>query len=210
MAAGDLFLYFLLPLGPFRPGGSFNFYDIGGNFQTMKANQLYLYLLIFVFCLCAVPADGLAQEMKIGVINMEQVVRGSEAGKQAMKKLQKKFEGIQKKLKAKQDKLKAFKKEIDQKASLMNEESRIKKQRQLQRQFAEYKQDEEDAKIEMQQAESKLMEPIIKQLEKVVTKMGKDEKFTLILEKNMPGMYYISPDIDITQKVIKKINAGAK
>ncbi len=176
----------------------------------MEAKQFYLCFLIFVFCASAAPANVRAQDIKIGVINMQQVVRGSEAGKKAEKQLRKKFEAIQKKLKAKQEKLKAFKKEIDQKASLMNEESRIKKQRQLQRQFAEYKQDEEDAKIEMQQAEAKLMEPIVKQLEKVVTKMGKDEKFTLILEKNMPGMYYISPDIDITQKVIKKINAGAK
>jgi outer membrane protein len=177
----------------------------------MDKKQFFSILVIFLFGAGLMPAGSqAAQDIKIAVINMQQVVRGSQAGKRAMKMLQKKFDSVQKKLKAKQDKLKAFKKDIEQKASLMNEESRIKKQRQLQRQFAEYRQDEEDAKVEMQQEEAKLMEPIVKQLEKIITKMGKDEKYTLILEKNMPGMYYISPAVDITEKVIKKINSGSK
>ncbi len=174
----------------------------------MDIRRFFTLVAVLVFATAFMPSlSCAASDMKIGVINMQQVVRGSKAGKDAMAKLQKKFEKVQKSLKAKQDKLKKLKKEFDQKASLMNEESRIKKQRQLQRKFAEYKQDEEDAKVEMQQEEAKLMEPIVKKLEKVVAKIGKEEKFTLILEKNMPGMYYISPNIDITQKVIKKFNA---
>lgn len=177
----------------------------------MNMKWRYSTLIILLLAVGLVPSRSQAAgNLKIGVVNMQQVVRGSKAGKKAMGHLQKKFETIQKKFKGKQEKLKAFKKEFDQKAKLMNEESRIKKQRQLQRRFAEYKQDEEDAKVEMQQAEAKLMEPIVKQLEKVITKMGKDEKYTLIIEKNMPGMYFISPDVDITQKVIKKFNASAK
>ncbi len=167
----------------------------------------FFSLVIILFFVAALPCVSHAGQIKIGVINMQQVVRGSKAGKRAMAQLQKKFQSVQKKLKAKQDKLKAFKKELDQKASLMNEESRIRKQRQLQRQFAEYRQDEEDAKVEMQQEEAKLMEPIVKKLEKIVVKMGKEEKYTLILEKNMPGMYYVAPSVDITKKVIKKFNS---
>lgn len=175
----------------------------------MEIRRFFVFLVIFLFFTTFLPTiTQAASDIKIGIINMQQVVRGSKSGKKAMAQLQKKFESVQKKLKAKQDKLKAFKKEIDQKASLMNEESRIKKQRQLQRQFAEYRQDEEDAKVEMQQEEAKLMEPIVKKLEKIIVKMGKDEKYTLILEKNMPGMYYISPKVDITEKVIKKFNAA--
>lgn len=187
------------------------FNNSGGIFQVMNIKRFYSTLIILLFVAGLMPSQGQAAEnFKIGVINMQQVVRGSQAGKKAMGHLQKKFETIKKKLKGKQDKLKAFKKDIDQKAKLMNEESRVKKQRQLQRRFTEYKQDEEDAKVEMQQEEAKLMEPIVKQLERIITKMGKDEKYTLILEKNMPGMYFISPEVDITQKVIKKFNAGAK
>ncbi len=175
----------------------------------MKIRHLFVLLTIFVFTAAFTPSvTHAADSIKIGVINMQQVVRGSKAGKQAMAKLQKKFEKVQKELKAKQDKLKKLKKEFDQKASLMNEESRIKQQRKLQRKLAEYRQDEEDAKVEMQQEEAKLMEPIVKKLEKVVTKIGKDENFTMILEKNMPGMYYMSPKIDITQMVIKKFNSA--
>ena len=140
----------------------------------MDIKRFFTVVAILCFVAALMPETGIAANgVKIGVINMQQVVRGSKAGKQAMTQLQKKFEKVQKSLKAKQDKLKKLKKEFDQKASLMNEESRIKKQRQLQRKFAEYKQDEEDAKIEMQQEEAKLMEPIVKKLEKVVEKIGK-------------------------------------
>ena len=67
----------------------------------------------------------------------------------------------------------------------------------------DFKDQSDDAQFEMRQAEAKVMNPILKVLEKVVTKIGENGNYSLILENNMPGLYYVSPTIDITDTVIK-------
>jgi outer membrane protein len=55
----------------------------------------------------------------------------------------------------------------------------------------------------MKEYEKKMLDPVFKELEKVIDKFVSTEKYDLILEKNQPGIYYASPEIDITQKIIK-------
>lgn len=158
----------------------------------------------FLACLSPWPAgaaDG--PPVKIGVINMQKVVRQSEAGKAAMEKLNKKFSRLQKELQAKQEELKAFKEDMEKKAPLMSEDARAEKERQYKKMVREYKSRSDDAQFEMRQAENKTMEPILKELEKVVTKIAKQGHYAIILEKNMPGLYYVSPQVDLTDEVIK-------
>ncbi|RKX61647.1 MAG: hypothetical protein DRP37_03525 [Thermodesulfobacteriota bacterium] len=162
---------------------------------------LLIFLWTTVLC-CNVTAEETAQ-VKIAVINMQKVVRKSVAGQKAMKKLNKKFENLQKKLRAKQDKLKAFKEDLGEKVPLMNEDAKAEKEREYKKAIRDFKDQSDDAQFEMRQAESKSMEPVLKELEKVVTRIGEKGGYTLILEKNMPGIYFNASEVDITDEVIK-------
>ncbi len=149
-----------------------------------------------------------AEDGRIAVIDMQKVLRTSAAGKKAMSELNKKFEVLKKQLQAKQAKLKAFKQDMQKKGALMNEEARAEKERQYKKMLREFKDKSDDAQYEMQQAQAKKMEPILKQLEKVINKIGKDKHYVIIMEKNMPGIYYNSPAADITDHVIKVFNSS--
>lgn len=169
---------------------------------------LLIFLLTAVLC-CSVPAGETAQA-KIAIINMQKVVRKSVAGQKAMEELNKKFEGLQKKLKVKQDELTAFKDDFEKKGPLMNEEARAEKERELKKALRDFKDQSDDAQFEMRQAESKSMEPVLKELEKVVTRIGEEGGYTIILEKNMPGIYFNTSNIDITDEVIKAYDNEVK
>ncbi len=172
------------------------------NFITKNFAVGCLCALLFVsFTMPCLQAN--AQNSQIAVINMQKVLRNSKAGKKAMAELNKKFEVLKKQLQAKQKALQAFKKDMEKKAPLMNEDARAEKERQYKKMLREFKDKSDDAQYEMRQAESKKMEPILKQLEKVVTKIGKSKHYLVIMEKNMPGIYYTSPSADITDQVIK-------
>ena len=54
------------------------------------------------------------------------------------------------------------------------------------------------------------MEPVLKELEKVVTHIGEEGGYTLILEKNMPGIYFNASEVDITDEVIKAYDNEVK
>jgi outer membrane protein len=169
---------------------------------------LLVFLLAAVLC-CSVTAEETAQ-VKIAVINMQKVVRKSVAGQKAMEKLNKKFENLQEKLRAKQDEIKAFKEDLEKKGPLMNEAAKAEKEREYKKALRNFKDESDDAQFEMRQAESKSMEPVLKELEKVVSHIGEKHSYTLILEKNMPGIYFIDSGVDITDEVIKAYDNEVK
>lgn len=169
-------------------------------FRRAAACSLGIFLL---FAVIMATSLVYAQSSQIAVVNMQKVLRSSKAGKKAMQELNKKFERLKKQLQAKQKALQAFKSEMEKKGPLMNEEARAEKERQYKKMLREFKDKSDDAQFEMRQAESKRMEPILKKLEKVVNKIGKDKGYLVIMEKNMPGIYYTAPGADITDMVIK-------
>ncbi len=165
-------------------------------------------LLLLVAMSLAVPSALAAGG--IAVIELQKVVRQSEAGKAAMAKLNKKLQKLQAELKQKQQEIKAFKEDLDKKGPLLSADARAEKERQLQKMIRDYKEKSDDAQFEMKQAESKVMEPIFKVIENVVNEYGKKHGYSLILEKNMPGLYYFAPSVDITDQIIKAYNARSQ
>lgn len=167
-----------------------------------KKNKLITAVSVFLFFLLT-SFSAEAGSIKIATINMQKVVRESALGKKVMEELNQKFEALKQKLKARQDEINSFKTNLAKKAPLMSEDARVEKERELQKMLRDFKEKSDDAQFEMRQAESKHMEPILKKLEKVVTKFGKDGKYTMILEENMPGIYYFDSSVDVTAKVTK-------
>jgi outer membrane protein len=159
-------------------------------------------LFTAVLCYSTVYAEE-AKQIKIAVIDMQRVVRTSTAGQKAVENLNIKFESLQKQLREKQDEIKALKEELEKKGPLMNEVARAEKEREYRKALRDFKEESDDAQFEMRQAESKSMEPILKELEKIVNRIGREDRYTLILETNMPGIYYNDTSIDITDEVIK-------
>ncbi len=173
----------------------------------MKIGSIFLSSILVPLLLAVFVLEGdlyAAQlQQEIAVINMQKVVRKSAAGRKAMEKLNKKFEKLQSELKKKQEEIKAFKEDLEKKGPLMSEEARAEKEREYKKMVRDFKEQSDDAQYEMRQAESKLMEPIFKVIENLVNRIGKEKGYALILEKNMPGVYYTGPGVDITDDVIK-------
>ncbi len=170
--------------------------------SLVRRPGLLTLALLLLAAFCWGPLDASAAG-KVAVIDMQKVVRKSAAGKKAMEKLNKKFETLQGQLKKMQEEIKAFKDDMEKKGPLMNAEAKADKEREYKKMVRDFKEKSDDAQYEMKQAEAKLMEPIFKVIENVVTELGKKEGYTIILEKNMPGMYFSSQAADITDMVIK-------
>jgi outer membrane protein len=63
----------------------------------------------------------------------------------------------------------------------------------------------EDARFEMKQMQDKELEPILKALEKVVDKYGKDNGYSAIMDSKN-GVIYFDSKIDISDVLVKKLN----
>jgi outer membrane protein len=159
---------------------------------------------VLLACVGFVVAECPAAEMKIGVINVQKVLLTCEAGKKAKEKVDLKMKELQGTFKQDEEALKTLQDEIKKKSSAWSEEKKAEKVREYQKNGRELQVKTDDAKFEMKQLQDKEVEPILKALEKVVEKFGKDNKYTAVLESRN-GLYF-DDSIDITDTIIKKLN----
>ncbi len=144
--------------------------------------------------------------VKIGMIDIKRVINTSKYGQEVMEKLQKKYEELQAKLEAKGKELEALKDEIEKKSQLWSADMREKKQSEYQKKLRELKTLQEDAQFEMQEYEKKLLDPIFKELEGIIKSYVEKEKYDLIMERGQPGIYYVSPKVDISPVIVDLFN----
>jgi Skp family chaperone for outer membrane proteins len=78
----------------------------------------------------------------------------------------------------------------------------------LERRFRQYQRSGQDHQQELRQKEGELTGDILKELQQIVTDIGKAEKFTLIFERSQ--ILYNDQGIDITNKVIETFNKKNK
>lgn len=167
--------------------------------------KIYLKIFLVLILLTALAELGYAQSthsLKIGVLDIRKVVTSSKYGQEVMSQLQQKYNELSLKIQEKSKEIQALKEEIEKKGSLWSQEVREKKESEYQKMLRELKTMQEDAQFEMREYEKKLLDPVFKELEKVIDEFVKIEKYDLILEKNQPGIYHVSEELDLTAKII--------
>ena len=169
----------------------------------MNKNFLKLVFILIVFNLSLIKYVYAQNTLKIGVIDVKKVINNSKYGQEVMNQLQLKYNELSEKIQKKAKELQELKNEIEKKSSLWSQEVKEKKQLEYQKMLRELKGMQEDAQYEMKEYEKKMLDPVFKELEKVIKKFVQKEKYDLILEKNQPGIHYVSPEIDLTSKIIE-------
>lgn len=173
----------------------------------MNCNRIYVTgMAVLCFFLAAVTVN--AADLKIGTISIQDVIDDSLAGKEARKVMEAKQSELQPKFQEEQERLKEQAKEIEKKSSVWSEDVRTTKEREYQKNMREYQLKVEDAQYEMKQLEKKVLDPIFKQLQELITEIGKNKGLSLIFEKaKSGGLLYAEDSLDISQEVVKALDA---
>ena len=165
----------------------------------LLAAVLMFFLVGFTVSSC------FAADLKFGVMNVQQIIIGCDAGKTAKARFDKKMKELQTTFKAEEESLKALQAEIKKKSSAWSEEKKAQKAREFQKSGRELQAKTEDARFEMKRLQDKELEPILKALEQVVNKFGKDNGYTAIMDTKS-GVVYFNESIEISDTLVKKLN----
>ncbi|NPA40144.1 MAG: OmpH family outer membrane protein [Thermodesulfobacteria bacterium] len=168
--------------------------------------KLYGTLLLILFFSFLSFGVSFAQETKIGVIDVKEIVNECKYGQQIMQKLQNRYDELRAKLQKMVKKLQDLKKEIDTKSSLWSKDVKEKKQKEYEDLLKKIKQLQQESEIQMQEYQQKLLQPLFKKLEKVLKDYAEKNGYDLIIEKKQPGIYYVSNKIDLTSEMIKLLD----
>lgn len=163
--------------------------------------KLFLFL-----CMCIIlPVSAQAQDtIKIATLDVQKVLYTSEAGKKAssdFEALRKSKQSILDKKGEAIDKLKA---ELDKQASVLSLEAKKNKENELEQMLRDYQRTAQDSQAELKKKEAEVVEAILKGINTVAEKIGKEEGYILILERGL--VIYSNKEVDITDKVLKEFN----
>jgi outer membrane protein len=155
------------------------------------------------------PALVSAQErVKIGFIDFQRAITESAAGKKAKARFDAHVKKAESDLLKDKQELERLKSDFDKKGPLLKDDERRNLEADLQRRYVQYQRTMQDHQQELRQREGEMTQDIIKDLQQIVTDIGKMEKFTLIFERSQ--ILYHDQAIDITSKVIETFNSRAK
>lgn len=149
-------------------------------------------------------------ELKIASVDISKAVNETNAGKEAKKEISKEVEKFQRLIADKQKELQTLKETLEKQAAMLNPEARATKEKEYQTKTRDFQRWGEDYQNDLNQKRIEKERIISLSLQKVIQKLGADEGYTLILEKNEAIVLYASKVIDITDRVIKLHDAQKK
>jgi outer membrane protein len=151
-----------------------------------------------------------AADLKVGCVDIQRAVNECNAGKEAKKVITKEVEKFQRLIADRQKELQTMKESLDKQSPMLNPEARATKEKEYQSKLREFQRWGEDNQNEINQKRVEMERNISTGLQKVIQKVGADEGYTFILEKNETIVLFASKAIDITDRVIKAFDAQKK
>jgi len=153
----------------------------------------------------AFAAAAPAQELKIGYVNSDRVLREAVPAKAAQAKLEAEFGKRDKEINELASRLKAAADKLEKDAPTLAESERNRRQRELVDQDREFQRKRREFQEDLNQRKNEELAQLVERANKVVKQIFEAEKYDLILQE----VVFAGPRADITDKVIKALNAQA-
>ncbi|MCK9285073.1 MAG: OmpH family outer membrane protein [Rhodocyclaceae bacterium] len=159
-------------------------------------------MLVVVFTALAVLAGGSAfAEGKVGVINIERVMRDSEPAKRAMKKLEKEFEKRGQDLEKLRQQAQKMQEELEKNGATLAESQRKARERELADLSRDFQRKQRELNEDLNARRNEELQGVVDRTNKAIRAIAEKEGYDLVLQEAA----YFNPHIDITEKVIKAL-----
>jgi len=161
-----------------------------------------ILLAAVLTALGAAPAAAQAPGGKFGFVHTERVLRDSIPAQRAQKKIEAEFQKRDRELAGMAAELKRLQAEIDKDAMTMSESQRRTKEREFGELNRDFQRKQREFREDLNQRRNEELAQVVEQANRVIRVIAEQEKFDIIFQE-MPA--YVSPRIDITDKVIKAL-----
>jgi outer membrane protein len=144
-----------------------------------------------------------AQELKIGYVNSERVLRESNLAKAAQSKLEAEFGKREKDLVGLDNKLRATAEKLEKDAPTLSEAERSRRQRDFLEQQRDLERKRREYQEDVTQRRNEELSAVVEKANRVIKQIFDNEKYDLILQDAI----HFSARVDITKKVLDALNA---
>jgi outer membrane protein len=165
--------------------------------------------VLFKFLAIAVLVSGatatFADELRIGYVDTERILRDSEPAVKAGQRIEKEFAARDQMLRKLAGQVKDLRTYLEKKGSGLSGEERHNKERELSSLNAKFQREQSKFRKDLNVRRNEELSALLEQANKVIQNIAEKEGYDLILQEAV----YRNPKIDITDKVLKAL-ANAK
>jgi outer membrane protein len=158
--------------------------------------------ILITLCL-GIAGLAQAQEFKVGFVNTDRIFREANTAKAAQIKLEQEFSKREKDLVEMGNSLKNASEKLDRDAPTLSESQRMSRQKSLVDDDREFQRRRREFQEDLNTRKNEEFQQVLEKANRVVRQVAESEKYDLVLQEAV----YINPKHDITDKVIKAINA---
>ncbi len=151
-------------------------------------------------------AYGWAQELRIGFVNTDRVLREANTAKAAQAKLEQEFVKREKEVTDMGEAVKAMTEKLEREAPTLSDSQRATRQKQLVEQDRDFQRRRREFQEDLSARRNEELQQVLERANKVIRQLAETEKLDLIMQPDQ--VVYVNPKHDITDKVIKGLNAS--
>ena len=140
----------------------------------------------------------------MGFVNTERIFREAASAKQAQAKLEQEFSKREKDLLDAGNALKAASDKLEREAPTLSESQRAARQKQLLEQDRDFQRKRREFQEDLNARKNEEQQIVVERANRAVKQVAESEKYDVVLQEAV----YINPKHDITDKVIKALNAA--
>ncbi|NDF46373.1 MAG: OmpH family outer membrane protein [Betaproteobacteria bacterium] len=167
--------------------------------MTNRLRSIFLWA-----CLACLAQGAWAQEFKIGIVNLDRIVREAAPARAAQAKLEQEFSKREKDLNDSGNSLKTAVEKFEREAPTLSESQRVTRQKQLGEQDRDFQRKRREFQEELNARKNEEFQLVLERANRVIKQVAETEKYDLVLQEAV----YINPKHDITDKVLKVINSA--
>jgi outer membrane protein len=154
--------------------------------------------------LAALAAPAPAQQVNIGFVNTERILRESGPAQRAGKKLEAEFSKKQQDIQRLADQTKRVQDDLEKNGLTMSENQRRAKEREFNDLNRELQRRDRDFRDEVNQRRNEETATLVEQANRIIKQIAEQEKFDVILQAS--DALIINTRVDITERVMKALD----
>jgi len=147
---------------------------------------------------------------KVGTINIQEAIFGSNEGQKEIQALQKKFEPKQAELKSQNDELESLKKQLNTQGDKLNEDAAGNLKKQIETKQKSFDRNVQDAQEEFGSQQQDIASKILQKMAPMIVKYSQENGFSMIVDTSKPwpqsNVLWWGEAIDITKPVVEAYN----
>jgi outer membrane protein len=145
---------------------------------------------------------------KVGCIDLQRTLHETKAGKAATARLETQKTEKQKTVNEKRDNLKKEAEDLEKQRVVLKPDAVAKREKELQDKYVELQQLFMQLQQDLAKQEAQLVREIYGKASSIIESIARRDGYTMIVEKNEGGVFFVDKSVDITDEVNKRLDAG--